>query len=78
LKRFSTFEPNPITGAFSGEIRTGYFWKNGRKRPIKGGSVSGTMQEAFKAAFFSREMIQRESYLGPEAVRVDNLDISGR
>ena len=52
--RFSTFEPNPITGAFSGEIRTGYFLKKGQKIPIKGGSVSGTMQEAFKKAFFSR------------------------
>jgi PmbA protein len=77
LLRFSTFEPNPITGAFSGEIRTGYLIEKGRRIPVKGGSVSGTMQEAFKKAFFSREKIQRESYPGPEAVRIENLDIAG-
>lgn len=77
LLRFSTFEPNPITGAFSGEIRTGYFLKNGQKIPIKGGSVSGTMQQGFKEAYFSRERIQRETYLGPQAVRLEKLDIAG-
>ena len=65
LLRFSTFEPNPVTGAFSGEIRTGYFLNHGQKIPIKGGSVSGTMQEAFKKAFFLRGKTQREAYLGP-------------
>jgi PmbA protein len=78
LCRFSTFEPNPITGAFSGEIRTGYFLEGGRKTPIKGGSVSGTMQKAFRQAYFSKEIIQRESFLGPEAVKIDRLDITGQ
>ena len=77
LLRFSTFEPNPITGAFSGEIRTGYFLNKGQKIPIKGGSVSGSMQEAFKEAFFSREKTQREAYLGPKGVRIEKLDIAG-
>jgi len=77
LLRFSTFDPNPVTGAFSGEIRTGYFLQDGQKIPIKGGSVSGIMQKAFKEAFFSRERIQREAYLGPEAVRIERLDIAG-
>lgn len=77
LLRFSTFEPNPITGAFSGEIRTGYFLKDGQKIPIKGGSVSGIMQKAFKEAFFSQERTQREAYLGPKAVRIEELEIAG-
>ena len=78
LLRFSHFEPNPITGAFSGEIRTGYFFKKGQTIPIKGGSVSGRMQEAFKEAFYSREGIQREAYLGPKAVRIEKLNIAGQ
>jgi PmbA protein len=77
LLRFSTFEPNPITGAFSGEIRTGYFLSKGQKTPIKGGSVSGTMQKAFKEVFFSKERVQREAYLGPMAIRIESLDILG-
>lgn len=77
LLRFSTFEPNPITGAFSGEIRTGYFIKDGQGRPVKGGSVSGVIAEAFREAYFSREMTRRAAYSGPEAVRLEGLEIAG-
>jgi PmbA protein len=77
LLRFSTFEPNPITGAFSGEIRTGYRVEKGRRIPVKGGSVSGRMQEAFQEAYFSREIVQREAYVGPAAVRIEKLEIAG-
>jgi PmbA protein len=77
LMRFSTFEPNSITGAFSAEIRTGYFIKNGEKIPIRGGSVSGVMQEAFREVLFSQELTQRSSFLGPKAVRFEKLDIAG-
>jgi PmbA protein len=78
LLRFSTFEPNPITGAFSGEIRTGYLLQHGQKIPIKGGSVSGTIQQAFKEAYFSKERTTRDAYFGPEAVRIEKLDITGK
>lgn len=78
LLRFSTFEPNPITGAFSGEIRTGYFLKDGKVRPVKGGSVSGVISEAFREAYFSREVTRRAAYSGPEAVRLEGLEIAGK
>jgi PmbA protein len=77
LLRFSAFEPNPVTGAFSGEIRTGYFLEDGRATPIKGGSVSGVMHQAFQEAYFSSEITRRAAYLGPEAVRLEGLDIAG-
>jgi PmbA protein len=77
LLRFSTFEPNPITGAFSGEIRTGYLLKDGQVLPVKGGSVSGVIAEAFRQAYFSREVTQRAAYSGPEAVRLEGLEIAG-
>jgi PmbA protein len=77
LLRFSTFEPNPITGAFSGEIRTGYLLQDGQVRPVKGGSVSGVIAEAFREAYFSKETTQRAAYLGPEAVRLEKLEIAG-
>jgi PmbA protein len=77
LLRFSTFEPNPVTGAFSGEIRTGYLIKDGVAMPIKGGSLSGTMRDALHDIYFSRETVQRSAYLGPMGVRVNNLHIAG-
>ncbi len=78
LLRFSTFEPNPVTGAFSGEIRTGYFLKDGKVRPVKGGSVSGVISEAFREAYFSREVTRRAAYSGAEAVRLEGLEIAGK
>lgn len=77
LFRFSTFEPNGVTGSFSGEIRNGYLIENGRMTAIKGGAVTGTMQDAFRRAYFSRETVRRESYSGPAYVKLRGLDIGG-
>ena len=77
LLRFSTFEPNPVTGAFSGEIRTGYLLQDGKVQPVKGGSVSGMISEAFREAHFSKEITRRAAYSGPEAVRLERVEIAG-
>ncbi len=77
LSKFSTFQPNTISGAFSGEIRLGYLHKNGKKIPIKGGSVSGSTQAAFARALKSRETEQRAAYFGPKGVFFESLTIAG-
>lgn len=78
LLKFSTFEPNSVTGAFSGEIRLGYLIEGEKRTPIKGGAVAGVMTEAMKEVYFSKETTKRESYCGPLAIRVQNLNVSGR
>lgn len=77
LLRFSTLEPNPVTGAISGEIRTGYLMRQGEAVPIRGGSVSGQLEEAFRYLTLSRETEQRETYVGPAGIRVEEMDIAG-
>lgn len=77
LTRFSTFSPNSMTGAFSGEIRSGYFYKNGKFYPVKGGSVTGSIQEVFKNILFSKETIKKGSYSGPKGIKVFNVDVAG-
>lgn len=77
LLRFSTLEPNPVTGALSGEIRTGYLHQHGRVIPLKGGSVSGNLEEAWRFLTLSRETEQREAYLGPLGLRVEEMNIAG-
>jgi len=77
LLRFSTLEPNPVTGAISGEIRTGYLHHDGSAVPLKGGSLSGLLTQAFRHARLSRETVRRVSYFGPAAVRLEGMDISG-
>ncbi len=77
LLRFSTFEPNPVTGNFSGEIRTGYRIEGGKRIPIKGGSVSGVIQDAFRRAWFSSEKVTRSAYRGPAGIKLLGLDLAG-
>ncbi len=77
LLRFSTLEPNPVTGAISGEIRTGYLMQNGQAVPIKGGAISGQLDEAFRYLTLSRETEQRETYFGPAGIRLEEMDIAG-
>jgi len=78
LSRFSTFSPSGVTGAFSGEIRNGLFYQNGKFTPVKGGSVTGMMDEACKAVWFSTETVQTGNYFGPRYIKMANLDIAGK
>ena len=75
--KFSTFQPNGISGAFSGEIRLGYLHRNGKKIPIKGGSVSGQTQTAFARAHYAVELTERAAYRGPQGVFFEALTIAG-
>jgi predicted Zn-dependent protease len=77
LSRFSTFIPSGVTGAFSGEIRNGLLFKNGKFTPVKGGSVTGMMDEACKAVWLSKEEIQKGNYYGPRYIKMADLDIAG-
>jgi PmbA protein len=77
LLRFSTFEPNPVTGNFSAEIRTAYKIEDNKRIPVKGGSVTGVMYDAFRRAWFSSEKVTRASYRGPAAVKLMGLDLAG-
>lgn len=76
ILRLSTFQPNPISGNFSGEIRLGFLHKNGKRIPVKGGSVSGN-QQAFRFARYAHEQVQRENYLGTKGVWFQSLTIAG-
>ncbi len=78
LQAFSAFEPNAITGAFSAEIRAGYEITSKGARPIKGGSVSGVLDEALTDVYLSKEQVQRERVLVPKGVLFRKLTIAGK
>jgi len=77
LNDFSYFEPNGVTGEFSSEIRFGEEITVGGSKPVKGGSLSGLTRTALETARFSRETEQRERYLGPKSIRLENLSLAG-
>jgi len=77
--RFSTFHPNGVTGAFSGELRTAYLLDGkGNRTPVCGGSVSGNVWEAFRQARLSVERTVRSGYDGPAGIRLEGITVAGR
>jgi PmbA protein len=77
FSRFSSFEPDHLTGAFSGEIRNGYLFKDNTFHPVKGGSLTGIMDKAMEEVYFSRETIQRGAYFGPRYIKFSGIDVTG-
>jgi PmbA protein len=78
ITAFSAFEPNPVTGAFSAEIRSGYEISPSGQKPIKGGSVTGVLQDALKNCLLSKEEVHRERYVGPRAILFKKLTLAGQ
>jgi predicted Zn-dependent protease len=74
---FSAMSPDPFTGDFVGEIRLGYEIEEGRKRPIRGGSISGNLLAGLAAARLSKETVFLGDYLGPRGIRFAEVTIAG-
>ncbi|MDP2342895.1 MAG: metallopeptidase TldD-related protein [Deltaproteobacteria bacterium] len=78
LTRFSQLSPHPTTGAFSGEIRLGAVVDvDGSRRPIRGGSITGDVFDAFRRARFSSERVVRGRLHAPRSLRLDAVAITG-
>jgi PmbA protein len=75
--RFSWLTPDRGTGDFSSEIRFGYMHRDGRKIPIKGGSVNGNIFGALEDCHFSRERDFVGDALVPSVVRFNELEVFG-
>lgn len=77
LLRFSAFSPKAITGDFSSEIRLGYITKNGKKIPIKGGSVSGNIRNLIHTIKLTNNITKSGNYIGPDGIYLEGVDIAG-
>lgn len=73
---FSWFNPNPLSGDFSAEIRLAYRWVDGRKTPVRGGMFTGNVFTNILAARFSKEIMQSGAYYGPRAVLFKSATIN--
>ncbi len=77
LSRFSQLSPHPTTGSFSGEVRLGFVVDGSQRTPIKGGSITGNVFEAFQRARFSSERTVRGRMHVPRALRLDGIALTG-
>jgi predicted Zn-dependent protease len=74
---FSWFNPNPITGDFSTEIRLGYVVDQNGRRPFRGGLLIGNVLDALADVCWSSETEFIGNYLGPAAARFASLTVAG-
>lgn len=77
LLRFSAFSPKDITGDFSSEIRLGYITKNGKRIPVKGGSVSGNIRNLIHSMKLTNNIVKVGNYTGPDGIYLEGVDIAG-
>ncbi len=77
VRSFSWLTPDQGRGNFGSEVRLGYLYENGARKPIKGGTVSGNVFKALGTARYAKEVVFRGDYLGPAAVRLEGLTVAG-
>ena len=74
---FSSFEMDPMSGHFGGEIRLALLHEKEGVTPVTGGSVSGLIMEAHKAMYLSSERRKNGRYDGPKAVLFKGISVAG-
>lgn len=79
---FSDFQADDFSGHFGGEIRLAYLYEKDKSGALKvslltGGSINGSILEAQGSLVFSKERYKDNSYEGPFAVRIDNINVAG-
>jgi len=87
VEEFSALMPDVVSGSFAAEIKVGYLYENGKKTPVRSGSVSGNLLDCFNNAFFSIESRQGQyglsltsfgTYSGPESIRFEEFQVTGK
>jgi predicted Zn-dependent protease len=74
---FSSYDVDPDTGDFGGEVRLAYVFDGSERRPVSGGSITGSLMENRGLIRLSRETALSGSMLGPEAMLLPSVSISG-
>lgn len=77
ILRFSDFLCDSVTGDFGGEFRLAKYFDGKQMHVINNGAISANIFTVQKEMYFSKETMQRKWYLGPKAILIPGLEISG-
>ena len=77
ILNFSDFQMNSMTGDFGGEIRLARYFDGEIVIPITGASISENIFKVHNEMYFSKEVTQRDNYIGPKALMFPNGHIIG-
>ena len=78
VDEFSCLNVSPLSGHFSGEIRTGRLWQQGKLKRIRGGAVSGNVFRLLPDTHCCGEETFYGDFLGPSSLIVENVSIAGQ
>jgi len=73
---FSDFFVDGTTGDFGGELRLGYLVTGGKRVPVKGGSITGSMVENRGLVRLSGERVVTKSCRGPAVCLIPKVSVS--
>lgn len=81
--RFSSFQLEPNSGYFGGEVRLGFYFDGEKEIPVSGFSIGGTLKELRGKIIFSKEkdVVQRSystrvrGYVGPKYLEIKGMNI---
>ena len=74
---FSDFQMDSSSGYFGGEIRLAYLNDGEKITPVTGGSINGSIIDAQKHFSFSKEIQNTSKFVGPQAILLKNVSVSG-
>jgi PmbA protein len=73
---FSDFFVEPTTGDFGGELRLAYIHREGRRIPVTGGTVTGSLGENRGEILLSREVEAKTNGLSPRVCLIPRVSVS--
>jgi predicted Zn-dependent protease len=74
---FSSYDVDADTGDFGGEVRLAYVFDGSERRPVSGGTITGSLMENRGLIRLSRERALSGSMLGPTAILLPSVSIAG-
>lgn len=78
ILRFSDFQMDSLTGDFGGEIRLALLKKGNKVLKLTGGSLAANIKDVQNNMTLSKEMQNFGAFTVPKAIKLRNVEISGK
>jgi len=74
---FSDFQMSNMTGDFGGEVRLAKYFDGEKVTPLTGASLSANLLKVHDEMYLSKEVTQRDNYIGPKALMYPKGHLAG-
>jgi predicted Zn-dependent protease len=74
--RFSSFQLDPYSGLFGGEVRLGFYFDGKKEVPVTGFSITGNFNELKSKFVYSSDTVTLPNYHGPKYIEINDIDVA--